>query len=383
MSVLEDIRASRATGLGFAAMGFVWASFSAQVPDLKAQIGASDAVFGATFLISSLGAMGAMWLAPLMDRAIGAFSLMAASAAMALAFLIPSVAGSVALFTFGMLLTAAASGISDILMNARLAEIEARRRRPLMNLNHAIYSFSYAGAALLVGAAREAGWPPLTVFSVVCGVVLLMCIAMRAPHQRVAGEASVLPPATAEAVVWLAGIIFLVGFLTEQAIEGWSALHLERTLGGSPAEGAMGPALLGLTMGIGRLCGQAVASRVRDTLLIGLACLVAASGVALAALAPNLGLAYVGFGIMGTGISVVIPLSMALLGRAVPEDARVKAIGRASVVGYGAFLVGPSLIGLTSDAFGLRAAFLLVSLLLVAVAALVVPLIGRRVALVR
>ena len=145
----------------------------------------------------------------------------------------------------------------------------------------------------------------------------------------------------------------------------------------------MGPALLGLTMGIGRLCGQAVASRVRDTLLIGLACLVAASGVALAALAPNLGLAYVGFGIMGTGISVVIPLSMALLGRAVPEDARVKAIGRASVVGYGAFLVGPSLIGLTSDAFGLRAAFLLVSLLLVAVAALVVPLIGRRVALVR
>jgi hypothetical protein len=48
----------------------------------------------------------------------------------------------------------------------------------------------------------------------------------------------------------------LVAFLVENAMEGWSALHIERTLGGGAAEGAFGPAILGLTMGIGRLSGR-------------------------------------------------------------------------------------------------------------------------------
>ena len=194
-----------------------------------------------------------------------------------------------------------------------------------------------------------------------------------------AGETSILPRKGAQVLVWLAGLVFLVGFLTEQAVEGWSALHVERTLGGRPAEGALGPAILGLTMGFGRLFGQLLAARSSDTLMIALACVMSAIGVTLAALAPSIPVAYIGFGILGLGISVVVPLSMALVGRVVPEDQRVAAIGRASVIGYGAFLVGPSLMGVTSDLFGLRAAFLLIGLILMLVAVLVVPIMSRRI----
>lgn len=168
-------------------------------------------------------------------------------------------------------------------------------------------------------------------------------------------------------------------FFAEQAVEGWSALHLERTLGGGAAQGALGPAILGLTMGFGRLFGQIVVAHVRDTLMIGVACFIAAIGLALASWAQTLILAYLGFGLAGLGISVVVPLAMGLVGRVVSESERVAAIGRATVIGYGAFVLGPGVMGLTSDAFGLPVAFLLVAIVLVLATVMLAPLIARRV----
>ena len=177
----------------------------------------------------------------------------------------------------------------------------------------------------------------------------------------------------------LLSFVVLAAFFAEQAVEGWSALHLERTLGGDAAEGALGPAIFGLTMGFGRLFGQLLTAHIRDTLMIGIACFVAALGLVLTALAQTLLLADLGFALAGLGISVVVPLAMGLAGRVVPQHERVSAIGQASVIGYGAFLIGPSVMGITSGAFGLPAAFMLVAGLLVLVAILLAPVIARRV----
>ena len=83
-------------------------------------------------------------------------------------------------------------------------------------------------------------------------------------------------PRTALPAVWawlplIGGAIVLIAFMTENAAENWSALHIEKTLGGSPAEGAMGPAALALTMGLARLAGQGLitARIIRSLLLTG------------------------------------------------------------------------------------------------------------------
>ncbi len=379
MGLREDLRVSRAPAAGFVAMGMVWAAFAAQVPVLKAQINASDAAFGLSFLVSSIGSMMAMWLSPKADRWFGALSLAVASAAMGACFVIPAMAPSLVAFTFGMFLASAASGVLDVLMNARISEIEAETRRPLMNLNHAIFSFGYAACALATGFAREAGWGPVPIFVAVAVVVGLLSLSMRQPHSQVAGSAHVVTSGGG-LFVWLGGIIVLVAFFSEQAVEGWSALQLERTLGGDAAAGAMGPAILGLTMGFGRLFGQALASRVADTLMIALACLISAAGLTLAAFASTLLFAYLGFGLMGLGISVVVPLAMALVGRMVRPERRVAALGQATVIGYIAFFAGPAVMGITSDLYGLPVAFLLVAVVLVLVALLVVPLMARQIA---
>ncbi|MCB1341107.1 MAG: MFS transporter [Pseudooceanicola sp.] len=360
-------------------MGAIWGGFAAQVPVIKAQIGAPDALYGSLFLVSSLGALVAMRFAGAVDRRLGARSVQVTAAAMGCAMLVPALASGPVGFAFGMVLAAAFSGLCDVLMNARTSETEEARGRPLMNLTHGLYSLSFALTAILTGLAREIGLPPVAVFGIIAALILTAAPWMIAPHRHDAGEAAHLRNPAQRGLVWLAGLVFLAGFLVEQAADGWSALHIERTLGGRAAEGAFGPAVLGLTMGLGRFCGQTLAARYRETVLITLACLVSAGGITLAALAPNVALAYAGFGLLGLGISIVVPLSVALVGRMVPPSQRVAAIGQASIIGYGAFLVGPSLMGLTSDAFGLRVAFLTLAVMLLLVAAVLMPLIAARI----
>ena len=172
---------------------------------------------------------------------------------MGLIFVLLSVSPNIPTFVVVFLIVSAISGVSDIVMNARTSELESAQNRSLMNLNHAVFSFAYAITAVLTGFAREAGFGPVPIFAAVAGIILLMSLFMRAPHEGVGEDQTYAKPALPMGLVWVGGFIVMAGFCTEVAVEGWSALLIERELGGDATAGALGPAVLGLTMGIGRL----------------------------------------------------------------------------------------------------------------------------------
>jgi len=379
MTFKQDLYLSRKPLAGFVAIGAAWATYFAQMPVVKAQVGATDAQYGMALLLAAFGAVAAMWLAPLCRRLAGGFAVSLGIVVVAIGMLAAGTSNTLVLLTGAMLLASTGSGVVDVLINARVSEIEETSRRPLMNLNHALYSFAYAAGALCTGALRQAGVGPAASFTLLLIVLLILAWAARdvAPADEPSGQIGVAP--VSRPLVLLTGGIVLIGFLTEAATEGWSALHLERTLGGGPGEGALGPATLGLTMGLGRLGGHILAARMRDTTLMMGAALFSACGVALAALAPTVLLGLTGFALAGLGISVVAPLAMALIGRAVPPAQRLFAISRVSVIGYGAFFFGPPLMGLVAEGFGLRSAFLLISGLLCVTAIVLIPALARRI----
>ncbi|GAA6176566.1 MFS transporter [Sulfitobacter pacificus] len=379
MTFKQDLHLSRKPLAGFVAIGAAWATYFAQMPVVKAQVGATDAQYGMALLLAAFGAVAAMWLAPLCRRLAGGFAVSLGIVVVAIGMLAAGTSNTLVLLTGAMLLASTGSGVVDVLINARVSEIEETSRRPLMNLNHALYSFAYAAGALCTGALRQAGVGPEASFTLLLIVLLVLAWAARdvAPADEPSGQIGVAP--VSRPLVLLTGGIVLIGFLTEAATEGWSALHLERTLDGGPGEGALGPATLGLTMGLGRLGGHILTARMRDTTLMMGAALFSACGVALAALAPTVLLGLTGFALAGLGISVVAPLAMALIGRAVPPAQRLFAISRVSVIGYGAFFFGPPLMGLVAEGFGLRSAFLLISGLLCVTAIVLIPALARRI----
>ena len=383
MGLLSDIWISRKPLTGFALMALFWAAFFAQMPVIKAGIDASDGVYGTAMLVASLAAVTAMWLAPFADRAMGRWALSFAALALAFGMLGAGASSTVVIFTLWMVLASVAAGVVDVLANVRISEAEEASGRSLMNLNHAFYSLSYGGAAFATGAFRELDWTPVEVFALLLALTLLLSWVMVEPSSKpkpaTASEARA-SVSVARLLTVLGGIVVLVAFLVEASAEGWSALHLERTLGGDPSEGAMGPAILGLTMGIGRLAGHFMSRRVPEIKLMGIASIFAASGLVIAGAAPSLVIAYLGFGIAGFGVSVIGPLALALIGRTVAPEARLDAISRVSVMGYGAYFFGPPLMGYTSELFGLRAGFILIAGIMIVTAVVVLPALSRNAA---
>jgi MFS family permease len=376
MSVLSALRISKAPAAAFAVVGIFWGSFAAQVPVLKDQIGANDATFGLLLLGTSFGLVSTMFLAPMFDAKMGPKAMPIACVLLALAFLFPGCATAPAFFFAAMLLAGMASGLSDVIMNARVSELEAATRKPLMNANHGMFSLAYAMSALFTGFAREAGFTPPETFA--CVGLVALCLVWFARMDPVElDEVEDVGGAFPLVTVLICGAVVLIAFMAEAATESWSALHVERTLNGGAAEGALGPTMLGLTMAVGRFGGQAVSERLSDLRVIFWAACMAATGAIIAALAPVPLVAYLGFGVLGLGVSVIGPLGLAIVGRMVPAKVRTTAISRAAVIGFMGFFVAPAMMGITSEYFGLRVAFASIAMMLMALFPLLMVLRRR------
>ena len=367
MSVLSAISVSRRPAAAFVVVGLFWGCFAAYVPVLKHQLGASDALFGMLLLGSATGLVSSMWLAPRADRLWGARSMQISIVLLAAAWLLPSQITVPILFAITMMFVGAASGLLDVIMNARVSELEAQHDRPLMNANHGMFSLAYAVAAVLTGLAREAGVPPTYVFAGFgCFSVLLVPFMAMEPAKVDAEEGF-----SGRYPLWpilVCGLITLSAFMSEATVEAWSALHVERTLGGGAAEGALGPAMLGFTMTLGRFSGQVVSERLSDKMVVIFASLLSATGAIIAAAAPSPFVAYIGFGTLGLGVSVIGPIGIGIVGKLVAPHLRTEAISRVAVIGFSGFFFAPMLMGLVSEAFGLRIAFACVAgLLLMAI----------------
>ena len=364
---------SRAPLLAFVAMGMGWGGFAVYVPVIRERLGVGDGMFGLLLLGSALGLLTAMWIAPRVDRRLGAAALPAASFALGLAFLGPASMHQPALFALAMVLTGLCSGLTDVIMNARVADLEARHRRSLMNVNHGMFSVGYAISALMAGAAREAGLPPEAYFGALVFVTGAMALGAASPGEAVEGGQEA-PAVTPLGLILAAGGIVLTAFMIENAIEAWSALHIERTLGGRAAEGALGAATLGLTMAIGRFGGQIVAERLPDRAVLIWASILTGAGLFVAGLAPVPMIAYLGFGLTGLGVSEIAPIALGLAGRAAPPQDRTRVIARVAVIGFLGFFLSPLVMGGLSEAFSLP-----VALCVMALAPLAVPLLLRRI----
>ena len=357
MQVFHALYLSRRPAVAFVIVGLFWGCFAAYVPQIKARLVVSDATFGLLLLCNALGLVSSMVLAPRLDRLLGARGMQIGSVALTMSFLLTGFATDALSFGLAMVIVGAASGFTDVLMNARVSELEHLHSKPLMNANHGMFSVGYAVAAILSGLAREVQIAPGPAFATLAATILILSIFLYMPPRSGASGAGTGGRYLIKPII-LCGLIVLVAFMTEATVETWSALHIERSLQGRAAEGAMGPAMLGLTMAIGRFSGQAVSQIFSETKVIILATLVAAAGGTLAALALTPFWAAIGFGILGLGISVVGPLGLALVGQKVPDHLRTEAISRVAVLGFAGFFLAPSLMGLLSDFFGLRIAFL-------------------------
>ncbi len=171
--------------------------------------------------------------------------------------------------------------------------------------------------------------------------------------------------ALAHGRVLLIGVLCGLSFLGEGAVLDWSAVFLRFSRGFSEASGGLAYAAFSVTMGIGRLSGDALVMRFGPRASFARAARSRrpdSAGHADALAGVRLG----GFALVGAGASNVVPVLFSAAGRVAGVPASV-ALAAVTTLGYMGLLAGPAFIGFVAQLSGLPAALTLTGALFLVV----------------
>lgn len=352
----------------FSAYGLLWGAWSAVLPDVQERTGTSDGALGLALGALAVAALPAMPLAGrLVDRHGARRLLPAALLAFGVAGSLPGLATSPLGLVLALVALGATSGLLDVVANTATAAWERAEADRLLNAVHGCFSAGVLGGAVVTGLARGAGATPPQVLTA-AGVLLLVTGLAQPAYRRVvqaaAGPARRRPPALLLGL----GALIAAAFLVEDAVQTWSALHVERDLGAPPEVGGLGPGLFAGAMAAGRFTAHAVHRPGSETrLVVGGAGLLTA-GVLAFALAPVAWLALAGAALAGAGVSVLAPTLLSVVGARSAPGRQGADMALVTTLSYLGFVLGPVLVGVVSAATTLPTALALLSGLAAAIA---------------
>jgi len=316
----------------FASLNIMTGTWVLYLPHIKTKFGLNDAEIGVALFFVALGVLIAIPFVPIVNQKFGVGrSTKIGIMLLALSYNLPLIAPDYWILCAGLLLTGILVGFTDVSMNALVSTIESTHKKHFMSAAHGFFSLGgFIGAGLgsvLIGLFSN---PPLHML-VVCGFIILTNLV-------------------------------LVKYFSN--IEHWSNLFLFDIVQVSESKAGLGFIAFSLFMTIGRFLGDGISQKIGSIKIISYGCAIAFAAYFLI-ITSNLFLAILGFGMLGLGLSVVIPELFRLAGQSKEIPASV-GISIVSGVGFSGFLIGPLLLGLISNSTNLiwSFAFLSVSVLL-------------------
>jgi MFS family permease len=363
----------RAVGTVFLVNGVVVGTFTARLPWIADRLHLSSGMLGAVGLATSIGTIVTM---PLAARFVHRYGPKAATrvltGASSAALAPPAFAPNLLSLAAVMLLYGALMGTADNAMNAQAVEAEHRMGKSIMSGLHGLWSVGVLAGALVGSLSAHAHIDPRFQFTLTGAVaaaagVLASWWFVGQPPAGAAAEVKVPRFAWPHGALLLIGLVGFAAIFVEYAATSWSSVFMHWELHSGQAEAAIGTGVFAASMAAGRLCGDVLVRHVGPGVTVRACGILGTAGCALVAVSPDAAAALAGFGLIGLGVSVVVPLVFAAAGRSGPSP--VISVAGVATVSYGAGMAAPSIIGGVADISSLRIAFAVTGLLAVAVAA--------------
>jgi predicted MFS family arabinose efflux permease len=355
-------RARLATSAIFAAHGAVTGTFAARVPWVADHVGTGPGGLGIALLMPGVGALLVM---PVSGRLAHRFDLRALTRVLivcwCLALLLPVLPTSLPLLCLALVVYGAAAGLADVAMNAQAVLVEERYQRSVMSGFHGWWSVGGLGGSALAAVAARAGLgapPHFAIAAAVLVVISLLAAGRLLPHR--AEPTAAAPPAFAlpSRAVLPIGLVGLCAVFAEGASLDWSAVYVRDLLGAPAATAATTVAIFSTCMAVARFGGDWVVRRLGPVTAVRLAGVCATAGALIIVLATPVWLAIAGFGLLGVGIAVVVPLVFAAAGRMPGHPGRN--IAGVAGIAYGSGLIAPGVIGGIAHVSSLTVSFVVI-----------------------
>jgi MFS family permease len=368
-----DLRSARAAvTVVFFVNGALIASWAPYIPRIKHDLDLSARGLGLVLLAMAVGAVACMPATGLMVERFGARATLALVVAISYVALPFTLLAPSPLALAGVLaVMGAASGITDIAMNANGAAVEHHYGRPILSSLHGLWSiggFVAAGTTALVTATGVPAELHLVCASLVLGAAGLAACTRLMPAAERAGGPRPRRALPSRRLLGLA-LISLAAFLAEGAITDWGPLYLRTSLNEGAAVGAAGYAVFVGSMAAMRLTGDRLTARFGRVPIVRAGAALAGIALASALLVAQPAATFIAFACVGLGLANVFPLVVSAAGRS-RSPAPALAIATVSTGGFAGVLIGPPAIGFAADASSLPVALGLVVALCALVAAL-------------
>lgn len=368
-------RSRVAVALYFFLAGSCYATFVARIPTVKHALNINDGVLGLVLFSITFGIVAILPFAGRVIDRFGRRNVLCVSGVVFTAMLVAAgAAGGVVQIMVALTVFGVAFGLVDVAMNAEASRLEHEHERPLMSSFHAFYSIGelVAAAAAIFFATTGIGLvPSFLVFAVPLAVGAVLVApwiktgrATSPVEQGHLGETVRKPLNSYTFLVWLLAALATCGQVIEGAVAEWSGVYLRDSIHSSVGVAVYGYTAFALATTVGRLLGDRVEAKVGSRRLFRSAAAVAVLGFAAVLIVPTPAAVIAGFGVIGFGMSVIVPQLYAAAGRQDPTaaDRNMALVAGVSNVGQ---LGGPVVIGALAAGMGLPVALLLPALMAV------------------
>ena len=356
-----------AVSLIFAINGMVFGTWASRIPAIVDFHDLSPGSLGLLIFLAGLSAVIAFSIfGRAADRYGAAFITKRATLLLIpLTLIFIAYANSIWMLVFAVIFFGAIHGGDDVAMNAWAAEVEREYTRPVMSSFHAMWSLG-AGIGAGLGsflAFYEVGFKNhFSLISIVIFVLALSAAFVPFESQKNKKEAnspfisipkgSLLPVAT----------ITFFASLSEGAVADWSAIFLKSVASLNDGNAALGFTVFSVCMFSMRLLGDRISFILGPATAARYSGLVALTGSIILLVSDSFLLLLLGFGLIGLGIAVIIPLAFSRAG----NDETISqgtAIASIATLGYGGMLLGPLFLGLIAEITSIKTSFLILPIM--------------------
>lgn len=351
-------RAQLAIAALFCFLGFQYATWASRLPELKSQLGLSEAELGLLLMACGVGAAASFPLVPVLMRRFGSRRLAYLSAlCLGLVLLALTVTPNYPVTLLIICCDGVAVGCLNVAMNAQGAALEVKYRRTAMSQLHATFSAGSLFAALLASGVNALTSALAAHFG--AAVVLLLLLIGYARPGLLTEDPE--PEATSgtktgtkksrrrltrpsRVTIWM-GCAMVFGTVTEGAMNDWSALYLKDVVNASSELAPMGIAVVSVVMVLARVFADGWRTRWGDGRIVRIGSALAGVGLALALLSGGVVPALIGFACVGLGIAAVTPCIYVAAAAQGPD-----ALALVAAMGTTGLLAGPAVIGFIASA---------------------------------
>ena len=368
-------RARVAVAACFFVNAVLYADLVPRLPQLKAELGLSNAALGAALAALPLGALLAGLSSAVLIRRFGSARVASTGLfLLAVAVWAAAAAQNWLWLAAALLVAGALDAVVDVAQNAHGLRVQRLYGRSILNGFHGVWSVGAVAGGLLGSAAAGLGVPlpvHLAVVGAVFGVPALLgpramlpgaddgerdggaATAPTAPAPSRAARRAALPAMAA------LGVLAACGAFVEDAGASWSALYLRDELSAGAATAGLAFVALSVAMTVGRLAGDRVVDRFGQRRVARAGGALTAAGMGMALWWPSIPTTVTGFALAGLGVATLVP-AVYHAADELPGLRRGQGLAVVNWLLRIGFLLSPPLIGVLADATTLRVALLTV-----------------------